>query len=329
MENSAFATRSLSAQESRVVLSLIEHGRRAVERQEVIDRLDVGPNAADHVIRSLCRKGWFERASWGRYLLIPPETGPDAIGESNVLALASQIAIPYYFGYSTAAKYLGLTTQYRHIVRVVSPVRRRNRRILNSEIRLVNPVRRKFFGFGPIDVFGYKVMMSDREKTAIDCIDRPRLAGGEGEVALIFAVACRSIDWQKSIKYLEKMESKTLARRVGWLTEHVGAELPDDVRERLRTLAGGDGTSFFGPKQQKNSVIGYLKKWKLFVNVSKSELQESIGIGHPTKFKQKMRNVDKTRVLSGKRFCDAPRAAADAVTGDMNGRARASAARNR
>ena len=31
------------------MLGLIEHGRKVVERQEVIDRLDIGPNAADHV----------------------------------------------------------------------------------------------------------------------------------------------------------------------------------------------------------------------------------------------------------------------------------------
>ena len=293
MNNSEFATRSLSSQESRVVLGLIEHGRKVVERQEVIDRLDVGPNAADHVIRSLCRKGWFERASWGRYLLIPPEMGPDPVGDSNVLALASQIANPYYFGYCTAAKYLGLTTQYRHIVRIVSPARRRNRRILNSEIRLVNPVRRKFFGFGPIDVFGYQVMMSDREKTAIDCIDRPRLVGGEGEAAMIFAAACRRIDWKKSLKYLEEMESKTLARRFGWLAEHVGAELPDDIYERLRKLAGGGGTSFFGRKQRKNSDIGYMKKWKLCINVGEKALQESVGLGRAMKLKRKNQNVDK------------------------------------
>ena len=36
----------------------------------------------------------------------------------------------------------------------------------------------KFFGFEPVGVLGYKVMISDREKTAIDCIDRPALAGG-------------------------------------------------------------------------------------------------------------------------------------------------------
>ena len=94
-----FATRSLSPQESRVVLRMAEHGRKEIERGEIIDMLGVSPQAADHVIRSLRRKGWLERASWGRYLLIPPEMGPDALGESNVLALASRIAEPYYFGY--------------------------------------------------------------------------------------------------------------------------------------------------------------------------------------------------------------------------------------
>ena len=93
-----FATRSLSPQESRVVLSLVEQGNKEVDRRQVIDMLGVSPQAADHVIRSLRRKGWLERASWGRYLLIPPEMGPDALGESNVLALASRIAEPYYFG---------------------------------------------------------------------------------------------------------------------------------------------------------------------------------------------------------------------------------------
>ena len=33
-------------------------------------------------------------------------------------------------------------------------------------------------------VLGYTVMMTDREKTVVDCIDRPDLAAGEGEAAV-------------------------------------------------------------------------------------------------------------------------------------------------
>ena len=86
-----FPTRSLSHQESRVVLALSERGRRETTRGEIINLLGVSPKAADNVIESLRRKGWIERAAWGEYLLIPPEQGPDALGDSNLLALASRI----------------------------------------------------------------------------------------------------------------------------------------------------------------------------------------------------------------------------------------------
>ena len=274
----AFTTRSLSPQESRVVLTLAEHGGKEVDRQEIIDMLGVSPQAADHVIRTLRRKGWLERASWGRYLLIPPEMGPDALGESNVLALASRIADPYYFGYGTAAMHYGFTTQRRHVIRLVTPVRTRNRRVLDTDVRIVNPVQRKFFGFGPVDVLGYTVMMSDREKTVIDCIDRPGLAGGEGEAAAILATACRRIDWHRAATYLERIASRTLTRRFGWLADHAGATIPDDARAHLRNLAGGSGKAFFGPRFPKPGAIGYQNSWQLAVNVPNDELRESTGL---------------------------------------------------
>ena len=273
-----FVTRSLSPQESRVVLSMTEDGSKEIDRREIIDMLGVSPQAADHVIRSLRRKGWLERASWGRYLLVPPDMGPDALGESNVLALASRIAEPYYFGYTTAATYYGFTTQHRQVIRLVTPVRTRHRRVHDTEVRIVNPVPRKFFGFGPIDVLGHTVMMSDREKTVIDCIDRPDLAGGEGEAATVLATACRRIDWHKAASYLERISSKTLTRRFGWLAEHAGATIPGDVRAHLQELAQGHGKAIFGTRTPRPAAIGYQDSWRLTVNVASQDLSDSTGI---------------------------------------------------
>ena len=276
-----FVTRSLSPQESRIVLGMAERRSNRIERGQIIEMLGVTPQAADHVIRSLRRKGWLERASWGRYLLIPPEMGPDALGEGNVLALASRIAEPYYFGYGTAATHYGFTTQRRQVIRLVTPVRTRNRRVHDTEVRIVNPVPRKYFGFGPVDVLGYTVTMSDREKTAIDCIDRPDLAGGEGEAASVLATACRRIDWYKATSYLERMSSKTLTRRFGWLAERAGATIPEDVRTRLHDLAKGTGRAYFGPRTPKPGAVGYQGSWKLTVNVASDELSDSAGIARP------------------------------------------------
>ena len=79
-----FSIRTLSPQESRVVLALAEQGRREIERREVVQILGATAKAADHVIQSLRRKGWLERAAWGKYLLVPPDQGPEAVGDSNL-----------------------------------------------------------------------------------------------------------------------------------------------------------------------------------------------------------------------------------------------------
>ena len=274
-----FAVRSLSQQESRIVLALAEQGRREVARPEIVEILGVRPKAADHVINSLRRKGWLERASWGKYLLIPPDQGPEALGESNLLALASRIIEPSYIGYGTAATHYGLTTQHRNVIWLVTPAHLRDRRVGDAEVKIVNPVPRKFFGFSPVDVLRYEVMISDREKTAIDCIDRPKLAGGEGEAAYILATASRRFDWGKAADYLERIGSTTLVRRFGWLADHAGADIPGGDRYRLLRLAGRSRKSFLGPQGAVQGAIGYDETWRIFVNVTPEELQGSAGLG--------------------------------------------------
>lgn len=278
-----FRSRSLSPQESRIVLGLVEHGRREATRAEIIQLLGVSPKAADHVIESLRNKGWLERAAWGRYLLVPPEQGPDALGDSNLIARASRIADPYYIGFGTAASHYGLTTQYRNVILLVTRARLRARTVGDVRVRIVYQSASKFFGFEPVDVLGYRVTMSDREKTAIDCIDHPELAGGVGEAATILATACRRFDWSKTADYLERIGSGALVRRVGWLSDHVGADLPPDVRARLHTLAMRSRKTWLGSDPARARVVDgaieFDETWRVFVNVAAKELQDSAGLG--------------------------------------------------
>jgi predicted transcriptional regulator of viral defense system len=276
-----FRTRSLSSQESRVVLALRERGQRSVTRADVVELLGASLKAADNVIESLRHKGWLERASWGEYLLIPPEQGPDALGDSNLLALASRIADPYYIGFGTAAAHYGLTTQYRNVIFLVTPMHVRERRVGEARVRIVNPKPGKFFGFTPVDVLGFQVMISDREKTAIDCIDRPALAGGVGEAATILATAGRRLEWTKAADYLERIDSTALVRRFGWVMDHVNADMPTEIRERLLRLAASGPKTWLGPNPERavQAAIGYDKTWRLFVNVSPEELHGSAGLG--------------------------------------------------
>ena len=264
-----------------MVLALTEQRQRTVTRAEIITLLRGSAKAADHVIEALRRKGWLERAAWGEYLVIPPEQGPDVLGDSNLLARASLIANPYYIGYGTAAAHYGLTTQHRKIIYLVTPTRLRPRDAGESRIQIVNPAQNKFFGFGSVDVLGFKVMISDREKTAVDCIDRPDLAGGVGEAATILATASRRFDWSKVLAYLERISEGALVRRFGWLADHVQADIPPNIRDGLMNLKGRTSTVTLGPSRAKkvSDVIGYDKTWRIFVNVPKDELRDSAGMG--------------------------------------------------
>ena len=261
------------------MLALAQQRRREVGREDIIHLLGSSRKAADHVIQSLRRKGWLERASWGNYLLIPPEQGPDALGESNLLALASRVVEPYYIGYATAAAHYGLTTQHRNVICLVTPAHVRDRRIGDGLVKIVNPVPHKFFGFATVDVLGYQVILSDREKTVIDCIDRSELAGGVGETAYILATASPRLDWEKTASYLERMASTALVRRFGWLVDHVGADVPAAEREHLLWLAARHTNAFLGPRREVKGAVGYNRTWRLFVNVTREDLSASAGLG--------------------------------------------------
>jgi predicted transcriptional regulator of viral defense system len=271
--------RSLSPHETRIVLSLAEDGRRELDRTEIIALLGVSADSADQVIRSLRKKGWLERAGRGRYLLIPPDQGPDAIGESNLLALASRIADPYYFAYSTAAAHYGLTTQARNVVWIATTRSGlRTRELLGASVRFVHLTPRKFFGYETVRVFGYPVLMSDREKTIIDCVDRMNLAGNASEVRRMIAAAARRIDWEKITHYLEQIGSVSLIQRFGFLTATTEAPLPPDARARLRQHLHPSSRSILGPAKKPPRAIGYDQDWQLMVHLTPQDLGGEVAL---------------------------------------------------
>jgi predicted transcriptional regulator of viral defense system len=66
---------------------------------------------------------------------------------------------------------------------------------------------RKFFGFKSYNVYGRSTRISDLEKTLLDCIDRPDLAGGPTELTRIVHAAMAEIDQEKLVAAAIKMNS--------------------------------------------------------------------------------------------------------------------------
>lgn len=264
--------RSLGPIESRLVLGLTEEGRRELTRQEAMTRFSLTENTVNGVLTSLVRKGWLARAGRGKYLLIPASWGATPMGESNTLALASQLTADGYIGFSTAAAHWGLTTQIRHVIWIVTRTFARPRRINDSDIRFVRLPSKALFGFGPEPVFGYPVPMSDLEKTVLDCIETPARAGGLSEASAILARAARRWDWEKAADYFERRGNTALIQKFGYLCDAGHLGMPDAVGIRLKSRMKPSSRTYLVPRSQSEPYPNYDREWGVVINIDSHQL---------------------------------------------------------
>jgi predicted transcriptional regulator of viral defense system len=267
--------RSLGPIESRVVLGLTEQGRRELTRQEAMERFALAENTVNEVLSNLVRKGWLARAGRGKYLLIPPEWGATPVGESNTLALASQLTTDGYIAFSTAAAHWGLTTQIRNVVWIVTRTHARPRRINDSDIRFARLPAKALFGFERAQVFGYPVPMSDLEKTVLDCIEYPERAGGLPEASAILAKAARRWDWEKAIGYFERRGNTALIQKFGYLCDAGHLSTPEAIRARLHNRVKPSSRTYLVPRRHSEPYQNYDREWGVVVNIDPHALFEN------------------------------------------------------
>ena len=263
--------RTLGPAESKVVLSFREQGRTVVRTSDVLDLLG-SENSARKVIRNLVRKGWLSRILGGRYMLLPPEHGPENLGENNILALAAAAVEPSYIGWWSAASYHGFTTQKPMAVFVAVQRQTPSRTIEGSEVRFVRITSRKFFGYEPYKVYDRSVLISTPAKTFVDCLDRPDLCGGPSELTRIAHNALGDVDFDKLREAVTALKSKAVLQRLGFLSDLVGRPLPEELRHAFRSAIPKSYRSSFGRAEKREGDIGYVATWGLYVNARKEDL---------------------------------------------------------
>ena len=73
-------------------------------------------------------------------MLLPPEHGPENLGENNILALAAAAVEPSYIGWWSAAAYHGFTTQKPMTIFVAVLRQNAPRVIEGSDVRFVKGI---------------------------------------------------------------------------------------------------------------------------------------------------------------------------------------------
>ena len=208
------------------------------------------------ILSRMEEKGSIERIERGKYLIIPlsSEKGKYTLHE---FVIASYLVEPYAISYWSALHYYGLTEQIPNTVFVQTPARKKKSQmeIFGVNYQIVRMKEDKFFGIRKEWIEETPVSITDKEKTIIDCLDKPHYAGGIIEAAQ--ALKNSSLDYDKLRTYAIRMDNFAVIRRLGYLCERVGVPL-DLPQPRSRSYLLLDPTM---PASGENDA-----KWRLRIN---------------------------------------------------------------
>ena len=270
--------RSLSPTESRIVLSLEAEGKVELTLDELERRAGVRRGFARKLAHDLIAKRWLERVAPGRYLLNPSRRGPEAIPDTDPLRIGARLVRPYYLGYGTAAELWGLLLQAGQVYYVVTTRRIATHPKHVARFRFVRVRPGRFFGRTTRTRRGETISVSDRERTLLDCAQRPDLAGGMGGVAQIAARALPGLDWARLSRYLDRFGERSRARRLGYLLEAVTptSRLPSDWVRRW-SARPADPWTFLGPPRSFGRHGPRDRRWHVVRNVPDTVLFAEVG----------------------------------------------------
>ena len=283
--------RNLSKNEARIILDLEWRNQRLVTLAELRNTLGASESYARYLAHSLVSKGWLERLRPGVYQLVPAERGPEGVGDTNPLAAGAALVSPYFFSFGTACTHHGLTEQLFSEVYLACQQRRLPKVLRGMRYVFIYVRESRFFGFNEAAILGVPVQMATIERALLDAIDRPRYAGGIGEVSHIASRAIGRISWDVLLEVVERWRSSALVQRLGYLLDLHQADMPTEARGTLLRLVLPRSKIQFGPRGRWGTSGRLVQPWNVIENVPREALMET-GQGPRRRIEFPRRNME-------------------------------------
>jgi predicted transcriptional regulator of viral defense system len=267
---------SLSSEEADLLLSLASEDKNIFTIQDAYRQWKDDPNTPSR-LHTLEAKGWLERLERGKYLIVPFEAGPERQWTEDAYVLASYLIDPSAIAYWSALHHWNMTEQVPRVTYVQSTSRKFTRRkeVLGIRFRFVKVASKKFFGLHRQHVDHKRYSVTDREKTLLDCLDRPDLAGGIPEVSKAL-LASSSFNWKRLDEYLERFGRGAVIKRLGFLVDATPIYIPDreDHLGRWQNLLTA-GLSKLDPSSPREPHR-IETRWRVRVNVDEEVFRSRV-----------------------------------------------------
>jgi predicted transcriptional regulator of viral defense system len=260
--------RPLSATASKIILTAEEENRQVLTVADFMEFYGISSSYARKMISELVRTGWLIRIAKGQYQVLPAKTGLDPFPMGDKFVLGCQVFPNGFIAYGSAAEHHGLSLQVFNSVIIANTDRSGVRDIGSVSVQLIKIDQRNYVGYESLSR-GPSVKVATLERTIIDCIDRPELAGGISDLVEILQRGKSRTNVDRILEYLPSYSSKSLVKKVGFLLEQFDYPMTESQIKSFLDLSAGVKAYLFSPRLQgTSSKHEYSRKWRLIVNAS-------------------------------------------------------------
>jgi predicted transcriptional regulator of viral defense system len=103
-----------------------------------------------------------------------------------------------------------MTEQIAQVIFIQTPRRKQATAIAGMKYQFITVIESYLFGNAIENIAGETFLVTDREKTLINCASRPNLSGGILQLAQALRNSYNQINWKKLDKYLQQWGGTTV-----------------------------------------------------------------------------------------------------------------------
>ncbi len=262
-------TKTLSVQERRIFEFIRSEGWILFNSKDIKESRQF--KNWSNILSNLKRKEWIQQIERGKYILSPITYS----GEIHSFLIGTRLVEPSAAAYASALNHYSLTEQIPNIVYVQTNKRKKSKKILNVQYKFVNIKAKKFFGLRKEWIDRNFYVITDLEKTVLDCLDLPEYAGGFTEAVKGFYLAHERMDKEKLWQYAVQLDNNTVIKRIAYLSEVLNLKDFEDFRTNAKKILSLMYTVFdpMSPRVGKR-----ISRWRLLVNINEQEIKAIAGI---------------------------------------------------
>ena len=255
-----------------LIATLHDENRKMFSLDDAVRILGGTRKTVSNLLSKAQERGVVTRLRRGSYVLVPFELGSETVYAGDPWLVADMLFEDrkHYLSHGTAMAVHGMTQQPQIVVTITVADRHAETIIAQgTEIRVTGLPVSQFFGVKKKWLEHGHIMVSDLERTVVDCLRRPDLCGGFSEIVAGAWMVKEKMQPSKLVDYALQIKTKAVANRTGYLMGSCGIGSEEDL-QRLRS-ALTDTYHLLDPTMPDEGRFN--SHWKLKVNVSDQEIR--------------------------------------------------------